>query len=87
MANVTKRLGCEAIWWDTISIPTEQAARRKAINNMRMNYNKAACTVIHDRYLLNYEWTDDGSPLCCPCLLPLVHPRLDSSGAYHVEDG
>jgi hypothetical protein len=62
MANVTKRLGCEAIWWDTISIPTEQAARRKAINNMRMNYNKAACTVIHDRYLLNYEWADDGSP-------------------------
>jgi hypothetical protein len=62
MASITKRLGCEAIWWDTISIPTEQAARRKAINNMCTNYNKAACTVIHDRYLLNYEWADDGSP-------------------------
>ena len=27
-----------------------------------MNYSKAACTVIHDRYLLSYEWADDGSP-------------------------
>jgi hypothetical protein len=27
-----------------------------------MNYGKAACTVIHDRYLLNYECADDDSP-------------------------
>jgi len=51
-----------------------------------MNYSKAACTVIPDRYLLNYEWADAGSPCVALVFSPLVHPRLDSSRAYHVED-
>jgi hypothetical protein len=32
LAGVARKLGCEAIWWDTISIPTDKEARRKAIN-------------------------------------------------------
>ncbi|KAK3307614.1 uncharacterized protein B0T15DRAFT_395339 [Chaetomium strumarium] len=42
--------------WDTISIPTEEQARRKAIDEMHYNYQEAQYT------LVNFEWADDGSP-------------------------
>jgi len=72
MANITKRVGCEAIWWDTISIPTDETARREAINQMHMNYSRAKCTVVHDQYLLDYQWADDGSP----CVALVFSPWL-----------
>ncbi|KAK6338173.1 hypothetical protein TWF730_002248 [Orbilia blumenaviensis] len=50
------------IWWDTISIPTEPVARRKAINEMHNYYANAECTILHDTYLANFEWKEDGSP-------------------------
>ncbi|KAK6345452.1 hypothetical protein TWF718_007368 [Orbilia javanica] len=52
----------EGIWWDTISIPTEPVARRKAINEMHNYYANAECTILHDTYLADFEWKDDGSP-------------------------
>lgn len=61
MASIAKTVGCEAIWWDTISIPTDET-RRLAINRMHMNYSRAECTIVHDQYLLDFEWADDGSP-------------------------
>ena len=73
LADITRmELQCDAIWWDTISIPTDKVARRKAINEMHHNYSHATCTILHDKYLLNYEWTDDGSP----CLALLFSPWL-----------
>lgn len=72
MSRVAKRLDCDGIWWDTISIPTEPEARRKAINDMHLNYQSAEYTVLHDNYLLNYEWSDDGSP----CVAILFSPWL-----------
>ncbi|RMJ03405.1 hypothetical protein CDV36_015060 [Fusarium kuroshium] len=54
--------GCEGIWWDTISIPTELEARRKAIDEMHNNYRDAQYTLVHDEYLVNFAWAEDGSP-------------------------
>lgn len=61
-ARIGKRLGCDGIWWDTICIPTEKSARRRAIDSMLQNYTSAKCTVVHDHALVNFEWRDDGSP-------------------------
>jgi hypothetical protein len=72
LAGVARKLGCEAIWWDTISIPTDKEARRKAINEMHENYSSAEYTIVHDQYLLNFDWADDGSP----CLALVFSPWL-----------
>ncbi|KAI0002611.1 hypothetical protein F4779DRAFT_129392 [Xylariaceae sp. FL0662B] len=69
---IREDLHCDAIWWDTISIPTDKVARRKAINEMHHNYSRAACTLLHDQYLLDFEWADDGSP----CLALVFSPWL-----------
>ncbi|KAK4463042.1 hypothetical protein QBC42DRAFT_223704 [Cladorrhinum samala] len=61
-ADIAQRLGCEAIWWDALSIPTRPKARSKALNVMHANYANAEYTVVHDAYLLNFPWGDDGSP-------------------------
>jgi tetratricopeptide (TPR) repeat protein len=61
-AEVAKALNCTGIWWDALSIPQESKARSKALNRMHANYANAATTVVHDNYLINFEWRDDGSP-------------------------
>ncbi|KAF4944249.1 hypothetical protein FGADI_12825 [Fusarium gaditjirri] len=61
-AGLALRLGCKALWWDAISIPQEFKARHKALNTMHMNYALAKYTVVHDTYLMNFPWSDDGSP-------------------------
>jgi hypothetical protein len=65
-------LGCNAIWWDTISIPTDDDMRRKAINGMHHNYSEAKYTLLHDNYLLDFPWADNGSP----CLALVFSPWL-----------
>jgi len=67
---ILERVGCSGLWWDTISVPTERKARTKALNNMHKNFQRAECTVVHDRYLLQFPWADDGSP----CLALLLSP-------------
>ncbi|KAH6640307.1 hypothetical protein F5144DRAFT_544516 [Chaetomium tenue] len=59
---VARQLGCTGVWWDALSIPYEPKARSKALNMMHANYANAAYTVVHDNYLLNFAWRDDGSP-------------------------
>ncbi|KAF3936357.1 hypothetical protein ABW20_dc0104203 [Dactylellina cionopaga] len=61
-ARMARRLDCAAIWWDTISIPLEPRLRKVAINKMHDHYSHAKCTLLHDRYLTEFEWADDGSP-------------------------
>lgn len=61
-ANIAKDVGGEAIWWDTISIPDEPEARKKSLTNMHRNYAQAKCTVVHDKYLFQFPWSDNGKP-------------------------
>ncbi|KAK6544446.1 hypothetical protein TWF694_001141 [Orbilia ellipsospora] len=59
---IVERLGCTAFWWDTISLPTSPTVRRKEINEMHWKYSAATHIVVHDSYLLDFDWSDDGSP-------------------------
>ncbi|KAK6340163.1 hypothetical protein TWF730_001931 [Orbilia blumenaviensis] len=61
-AGLVKLAGCNAIWWDSISIPLDPILRNRAINNMHNNYHNSKCTIVHDRYLTNFDWAEDGSP-------------------------
>ncbi|KKO96475.1 hypothetical protein THAR02_11424, partial [Trichoderma harzianum] len=61
-AGIAKELKCKAIWWDAISIPSERKARSKAISKMHNSYSNAKFTIVHDRFLLNVPWKEDGSP-------------------------
>ncbi|KAK6540135.1 hypothetical protein TWF694_008957 [Orbilia ellipsospora] len=70
LAGIVRSLGCQAIWWDTISIPTDPKFRKQAINNMHTNYASAEYVLLHDSYLSNVEWADDGSP----CLAVVLSP-------------
>ena len=68
--DMARRLRCQGIWWDTVCIPQERAARSLAMGCMHMNYVDAKFTLVHDRYLLNIEWTDDEAP----CLALVLSP-------------
>lgn len=57
-----EKLGCTAVWWDVISNPQEGEARAKALNKMHYNYQEAEYTLIHDKSLLNVDWSEDGTP-------------------------
>ncbi|ERF71390.1 hypothetical protein EPUS_07418 [Endocarpon pusillum Z07020] len=69
-AKIALQLQCNGFWWDTVCIPTERETRRIAMSNMHKNYEKAKYTVIHDRYLLGVDWTDDGTPALAVVLSP-----------------
>jgi hypothetical protein len=43
------------IWWETISVPFGEICAEKAVNNMHVNYASASCTVVHDKYLLQFD--------------------------------
>jgi hypothetical protein len=68
--KAVKDLKCEAIWWDTISIPRERKARRKAIGKINDDFRWAKCTLVHDEYLVNFPWAEDGTP----CLALVLSP-------------
>ena len=61
--GIAEELGCTAILWDTISIPTARAARQNAISRMHENFQEATHVIIHDQGLVRLPWTDDGSCL------------------------
>jgi len=50
-SGIAKQFQCEGIWWDTICIPNDKAARSKAINKIQSNYEDARITLVHDCYL------------------------------------
>ena len=68
--KIAEELKCKAIWWDTISIPTDRKARQEAISQMHKNFREASHTVIHDQSLAQFPWTDDGRS----CLALLLSP-------------
>lgn len=61
-AEHAKALGCAGVWWDAICIPSGREERRKAINTMLDNYERARYTVIHDQRLLESGWYPGGGP-------------------------
>ncbi|KAJ5958726.1 ankyrin repeat-containing [Penicillium vulpinum] len=61
-ARAAAKLGCVGIWWDTICIPKDRKARRVALSNMNLNYQYARQTIVHDTYLTQFPWKEDGSP-------------------------
>ena len=63
-------LRCNGVWWDTVCIPRDKAARSIALNKMHYNYTAAKYTVVHDLYLAGIEWKDDGSPCIALVLSP-----------------
>ncbi|EED14747.1 hypothetical protein TSTA_042220 [Talaromyces stipitatus ATCC 10500] len=60
--EVAMEVGCKAIWWDTISLPRKGEFRKRAIGRINQDFLSAKCTVIHDQYLVNFPWVDDGTP-------------------------
>ena len=73
--DIAKSLGCDGFWWDTICVPTAESdegkkARSIAISKMHENYTTAKHTLIHDQYLLQIDWAEDGSPAVALVLSP-----------------
>lgn len=54
--GIAKQFQCEGIWWDTICIPRDKAARNKAIRKIQSNYQDARITLVHDCFLRNWDW-------------------------------
>ena len=57
--RIAEQFQCEGIWWDTICIPKEKAAREKAIRKIQSNYENARITLVHDVFLRNWIWDSD----------------------------
>ncbi|KAH6687983.1 hypothetical protein F5X68DRAFT_239483 [Plectosphaerella plurivora] len=55
-ARKARDLGCEAIWWDSISVPSGEG-RGKALQTMNLRYSEADVTLVHSNYLLGIEST------------------------------
>ena len=68
--KIATRLNCNAVWWDTISIPSERIARQKAISRMHENFSQASHTIIHDESIAQSPWIDGGHS----CLALLLSP-------------
>ena len=70
MVDTARYLGCDGVWWDTVCIPQDKAARSLALNHMHHNYAAAEYTIVHDLYLAGIEWKSDGSPCIALVLSP-----------------
>ena len=68
--EIAERLECNGVWWDTVCIPQDKAARSTALNNMHHNYAAAKYTIVHDLYLAGIEWKSDESPCIALVLSP-----------------
>lgn len=68
--QIAENAGCKALWWDSISIPTNPILRAEAIRDMHLNFQNAKVTVVHDLYVAKYPWSDDGSPCIALALSP-----------------
>jgi ankyrin repeat protein len=56
--GIANQFQCDGIWWDTVCIPREKAARTRAIQKIQSNYQDARITLVHDCFLRNWEWVD-----------------------------
>ncbi|OTA98502.1 hypothetical protein M426DRAFT_69668, partial [Hypoxylon sp. CI-4A] len=66
--RIAKRFQCEGIWWDTLCIPRDRAARSKALDTMNRNYEYARITLVHDRFLRNIPF-DNPEKACLAVIL------------------
>lgn len=87
-ADIAAKLGCGGIWWDTISIPVDRKARGKALNRMQESFKWARWTVVHDEFLVQFPWSDDGLP-CIAVILSNWFSRgwtaLELAFSSHVK--
>ncbi|RWA08874.1 hypothetical protein EKO27_g6231 [Xylaria grammica] len=61
--RIAERFQCEGIWWDTLCVPQDTAARSKALKSMHLNYQNARVTLVHDRFLRNLPF--GGADMAC----------------------
>ncbi|KAJ5753664.1 uncharacterized protein N7511_007817 [Penicillium nucicola] len=54
--DIAKQFQCDGIWWDTLCIPRQKAARNKAIEKIQSSYEDARITLVHDCFLRNWTW-------------------------------
>ncbi|KAJ6083694.1 hypothetical protein N7467_007829 [Penicillium canescens] len=54
--DIAKQFQYVGIWWDTLCIPREKAARSQAIQNIQNSYEHARVTLVHDCFLRNWRW-------------------------------
>jgi hypothetical protein len=83
-ARIAGRENCSAIWWDTISLPTNPKIRLQEIHKMQNTYRDATHTIVHDNGLLDFEWADDGSP-CVALVLSAWFTRGWTALELHVS--
>lgn len=67
---IARRLNCQGLWWDTLCIPTDKAARVKAIGTMQSYFCKARLTLVHDCFLRNTTYKDPETA----CMAILMSP-------------
>jgi ankyrin repeat protein len=67
-SHLARTLKCDGIWWDSICVPSDRVARAKAINNMHLNYGKAAYTLVHDCFLRDTEF-DNPEAACIAIIM------------------
>lgn len=54
--NIARSLDCSGLWWDSICVPTEKGARRKALDIMLLNFEKAKYVIVHDNDLASLRY-------------------------------
>lgn len=76
---------CVGIWWDTISLNKEPGIKPNAFSKMQSNYADAACTLVHDKYLLDFKWRKDGSPCVALVLSPWFSRAWTAVELYYSD--
>lgn len=64
---IAKQFQCEGIWWDTLCVPRDKAVHTIALRNIHRRYEDARVTLVHDRFLRNWEW--DPNTACFAILM------------------
>ncbi|KAL2760168.1 hypothetical protein ACRALDRAFT_2095344, partial [Sodiomyces alcalophilus JCM 7366] len=62
--QIARSFQCEGIWWDAVCLPSAKDARSAAVNNMDINYQYAAVTLVHDCFLRRLPWIEDPDAAC-----------------------
>ncbi|KAF5629782.1 ankyrin repeat-containing protein [Fusarium sp. NRRL 52700] len=55
-SSIAGTLGCKGLWWDSICLPIHKDSRRKALDIMLENFEKAKYLVIHDQDLASLPY-------------------------------
>ncbi|KAH7303509.1 hypothetical protein B0I35DRAFT_446712 [Stachybotrys elegans] len=55
-ADIAQSLECKGLWWDSICLPIDKASRRKALDVMLLNFEKAKYVIVHDQDLAHLPY-------------------------------